>query len=110
MTEVVNQLGQFRLLEMVCNPHEDYIWRVLVCPDGSVVMSYIGYCPIDTQRRLEYSSVNMLPEWAKDRMAVLNMMPPNANESVIFGVGRRIDETIWWIVEPAEERLHGTDA
>ena len=98
------------MLKMVCNPHEDYIWRVWIDPDGTVVMSYIGYCPIDTKRRLEYQTVEDLPEWVKDRLAVLNMMPPDPNDSVVFGVGRRVDETTWWVVEPAEERMRGTNA
>ena len=94
---------------VICNENEDYIWRVEVLPDGSVTMQYIGYCPIDTEKSLEYQSYEELPEWAKDRMAVLNMMPPHPNESVVFGVGRRIDATTWWIVEQPEERLRGND-
>lgn len=73
-------------------------------------MNYIGYCPIDTNRRLEYLTLEEIPEWVKNRLAVLNMMPPNPTDSIVFGVGRRVDAVTWWVVEPAEERLRGTDA
>jgi hypothetical protein len=110
MRQFDNILRRRRIARMaMCNENEDYIWRVEVLSDGSVTMQYIGYCPIDTEKSLEYSSYEELPEWAKDRMAVLNMMPPYPNESVVWGVGRRIDATTWWIIEQPEERLRGND-
>ena len=107
MRDIRTLPGWVDMLHMVCEPYEDYIWRVVVSPDRSVVTNYIGYCPIDTEPRVEYQSFENLPEWVKDRIAVLNMMPPNPTDSVVFGVGRRVDETTWWVVEPAGSRLHG---
>jgi hypothetical protein len=108
--DITRQRGWADMLQMVCHAYEDYIWRIQMHPDRSIVMSYIGYCPIDTPRRVEYPTIEDIPEWVKDRLAVLNMMPPNPTDSVVFGVGRRVDASTWWVVEPAEERLRGTDA
>ena len=101
-------VGRSSIARMICAENEDYIWRVYKKPNGSIAMQYIGWCPIDTEHDLEYQSYGELPEWVKDRLAVLNMMPPHPNDSVVFGVGRRVDLDKWWIVEPAEERLRGT--
>ena len=110
MRDVTKMPGWADMLRMVCEPHEDYIWRVWIEPNGSVRVSYIGHCPIDTPRKAVYQTFESLPEWMKDRLAVLNMMPPNPTDSVVFGVGRRVDETTWWVVESAEERMRGTNA
>jgi hypothetical protein len=97
------------MFHMICEPYEDYIWRVSFEKNGAIDVRYIGYCPIDTPRREVYRTFESLPEWMKDRLAVLNMMPPDPLSSVVFGVGRRIDETTWWVVEPGRARLSGTD-
>ena len=110
MRDITKMPGWVDMLKMVCEPYEDYIWRIQVQPEGHITMSYIGYCPIDTPRIASYSSLEKLPEWIKDRIAVLNMMPPNPTDSIVFGVGRRVNEETWWVVEPAEERMRGTDA
>jgi hypothetical protein len=96
------------MLRMICDPENDVVWRVTV-GDPDVRMSYIGYVkrrPYDYEVR-EYSSIDKTPEWVKDRIAVLNMMPPNPNESVVYGVGRRVDRNTFWIVEP--ENSDGID-
>jgi hypothetical protein len=85
---------------MICNPDKDYIWRVVCFPTGEVVCNYIGYIPIDTDRRVEYSTFDKLPEWIKNALVVLIMLPPHPSESVLFGVGRRIDEVTYWVVQP----------
>ncbi len=110
MTEDKRYPAWADMLNMVCHAHEDYVWRIKMEPEGKVVMSYIGYCPVDTPRLIVYSSFEKIPEWVKDRLAVLNMMPPNPTDSAVFGVGRRVDEDTWWVVETAEERLRGTNA
>ena len=89
-------------LRMICNVDEDYVWRVMFTPDNSIYMTYIGFSPIDSSREYRYDTYDDAPEWVKDRLAVLNMMPPNPKDSPVFGVGRRIDPDTFWIVQPME--------
>ena len=97
---VANGIGHIprHLMQMVCDPDADFIWRIEERNDGTVESMYIGFLPIDSSRVTHYNSGNDLPEWIKDRIAVLRMMPPKSTESVVFGVGRRIDTNIFWVV------------
>lgn len=77
----------------------DAVWRVEERPDGRVETMYIGFSPIDSERVILYEDSSELPEWVKDRVAVLRMMPCDPVTSVVFGVGRRISEHVFWVVE-----------
>jgi len=41
-----------------------------------------------------------MPEWMRDRLAVLMMMSYEPPTKLVTGVGRRIDERIFWVIEP----------
>lgn len=86
-------------IAMICNPDTDFVWRIEENDDGSVECTYIGFCAIDSERIKTYASSQELPEWIKDRIAVLRMMPPDPNKSIVFGVGRRVSENVYWVVE-----------
>lgn len=47
-----------------------------------------------------YPSVEHLPQWMQDRLAVLMMMSFNPPTEHVAGVGRRIDETVFWVIAP----------
>ena len=86
-------------LHMICDPEKDYIWRIELHEGGSVTSKYIGFCPIDEDRDIEYQDISDVPDWIQHRIAALRMMPPNPNDSVVYGVGRRVDESIYWVVQ-----------
>lgn len=100
--------GWADILRMICEPENDLIWRVTLLADGSVRMSYIGYIKARDYETKTYPTLDNTPEWVRDRIAVLRMMPMNPNESVVYGVGRRIHECTFWVVEP--EDADGVDA
>lgn len=77
----------------------DAIWRVEEFSNGSAQSMYIGLSPIDSERIITYNTVSEIPEWINDRIAVLRMLPCDPTNSVVFGVGRRISEHVFWVVE-----------
>lgn len=93
--------GWCNMLHMICDPENDVVWRVTV-GDPEVIMSYIGYVKVADYSTITYPTLDKCPEWVKDRLAVLNMMPPNPNKSVVMGVGRRVDVCTFWIVQPED--------
>jgi hypothetical protein len=88
-----------RLVSMICDIDNDRVWSVRVPDKGQVTMVYIGYAPLDGARSLFYSTADALPEWVKDRIAVLRMLPPSPSSSAVYNVGRRVDKTTYWVVE-----------
>jgi len=100
--------GWFNTLRMICDPNTDRIWRVSE-DDGQITVSYIGFVKMRGERIKYYSTLDTMPNWMQDRIAVLRMMPRDPNTSVVFGVGRRIDETTFWVVAPEEVTEDGED-
>lgn len=47
-----------------------------------------------------YTDPTSLPSWIQDRIAVLSMMSFEPPTKFVEGVGRRIDENVFWVVEP----------
>ena len=67
--------------------------------DGTVSVTCYGLWCLDNTDAGEYSGVGSLPEWVKDRLAVL--MTVNRNEEVA-GVGQRIAENVFHVIKPKE--------
>ena len=92
----------YAALAMVCDPENDYVWRVDIHKDGGVTCKYIGYITIDTAQTVEYQSLQETPEWVQNGVAVLRMLPADIDLSLVKGLGRRISEDLFWVVQPME--------
>lgn len=47
-----------------------------------------------------YDSVNDLPEWVRERIAILSMLPLEYPTEPVKGVGRRISSEVFWVNAP----------
>lgn len=50
----------------------------------------------------EYNSVNDLPKWAQERLAVLMVLDPTIINNDIENVGRRISRNVYWLYKEIE--------
>ena len=78
---------------------EDYTWRVELHEDGTVDVWYIGLYAIDYNYTKQYDTFSDIPEWMQHRVAALRMLSPAAAAFSVDGVGLRISEAIYWVVE-----------
>lgn len=74
-------------------------YRVSVFPDHVTVLCF-GLESVDSCLEGTYHSVDVLPDWVKERLAVLNMIPPSPPTYEVEGVGRRISATVYWVFAP----------
>ena len=65
--------------------------------DGSVTIINFSLEMLDNDVSGWYSEVDLLPDWVKDRLALLMMVDPTPPTKYVDGVGRRISETVFWI-------------
>jgi hypothetical protein len=65
--------------------------------DGSVTIIDFSLEMLDNDVSGWYSEVDLLPDWVKDRLALLMMVDPTPPTKYVDGVGRRISETVFWI-------------
>lgn len=81
------------------NIKEDDVWRVNLRRDGKVDVWYIGLNPIDDNDTKLYDTFSDIPEWMQHRVIALHMLPPSQGVVSVDGVGLRVSETIYWVVE-----------
>jgi len=74
---------------------DEEIWRVVVNELG-VKALYIG---LGSQAPIEAQVLSGLPEWMQERVSVLSMLTERPPTTPIEGVGRRITDTVYWIVK-----------
>ena len=80
------------------SPHDDNIYRVCVDPETNAVeISCIGINRLDTALEDTYVSVDALPEWVQRKLALLMMTSPVPPTHGVTGVGRRMEENIYWV-------------
>jgi hypothetical protein len=77
--------------------HDDNVYRVAVHQDGTVSVVCFGCEIVDPACEGEYSNVDALPDWVKERLAVLMLMSPTPPTQDVDGVGRRISDHVFWV-------------
>jgi len=89
-------LRNVMLMELTGKVSDDEeIWRVVVNELG-VKALYIG---LGSRAPIEVQTVSELPRWMQERVAVLSMLTESPPTKPIEGVGRRITDTVYWIVK-----------
>jgi hypothetical protein len=74
---------------------DEELWRVTVTVLG-VTALYIG---LGTKPELKVDDLSDLPKWMQERVVVLSMLTERPPTKPIEGVGRRISDTVYWIVK-----------
>ena len=93
--------GQFQwITEMdVHTVSDDNIYRVSIFPDGIDIVCF-GLSSIDSSIDGHYDQSNDLPNWVKERLAVLMITSSTPPTQEIAGVGRRISSHVYWVYAP----------
>jgi len=79
-------------------PHDNNIYRVCVTPHTNTVeVSCIGMEVFDSKVDGGYPSVDDLPLWMQEKIALLMLTSLDKPTKVVDGVGRRIDQNVFWI-------------
>ena len=84
------------LMELTGSVDDDEeLWRVAVNKMGASAL-YIG---LGSKPEIKVSRLSGLPHWMQERVAVLSMLTERPPTSPLKGVGRRITDTVYWIVK-----------
>ena len=79
--------------------HDDNIYRVSVFPDGIDIVCF-GLSSIDSDINGHYDRTDDLPEWVKERLAVLMITSSTPPTQEVAGIGRRISSHVYWVYAP----------
>lgn len=88
---------------------DDMTYRVRVC-DGGVEVVCFGIESVDSALEGYYDGVDALPDWVKERLAVLMVMDSTPPTGELAGVGRRISESVFWVYAPTTTSVASTSA
>lgn len=79
-------------------PHYNNIYRVDINPHTNAVeVLCIGMDSVDSGAEGNYHSVDTLPLWMQEKVALLMLTPLDKPTEVVEGVGRRIDANVYWV-------------
>jgi hypothetical protein len=74
------------------------IYRISLNLDGSVQTTcYEMLDAFSPELKSFYSSVDEMPKWVQDRIAVLMLLDPSKLNQEVENVGRRISDDIFWV-------------
>ena len=90
----LNDLGTYTSIQLAAQAKDVLRLEVI---DGSVTIIDFSLEMLDNDVSGWYSEVDLLPDWVKDRLALLMMVDPTPPTKYVDGVGRRISETVFWI-------------
>ena len=78
---------------------DDNIYRVSVFPDGIDIVCF-GLSSIDSPIDGHYDRTDDLPNWVKERLAVLMITSGIPPTQEVAGIGRRISSHVYWVYAP----------
>lgn len=87
-------------LKMVTDQPASTIYRIHIEHDNAVDVTCIGLESIDSGLEGTYDSLDTLPEWVQERIAVLSMLSATPPTQDIPTVGRRITNRTYWVYKP----------
>jgi len=78
---------------------DDNIYRVSIFPDGIDIVCF-GLSSIDSPIDGHYDRTDDLPNWVKERLAVLMITSGTPPTQEVAGIGRRISSHVYWVYAP----------
>jgi len=75
-------------------------YRLAITKKGKVEVMCFGFTSVDRELKPSYNSVDDLPNWVKERLAVLSIVDPTPPTPEVEGVGRRISKNVFWVYHP----------
>ena len=86
-------------METKTTVHDDNIYRVSIFPDGIDILCF-GLSSVDSGIDGHYDRTDDLPNWVKERIAVLMITSGIPPTQEVAGVGRRISSHVYWVYAP----------
>jgi hypothetical protein len=82
----------------MCKKQPDTIYRIVLNYETKLVhVVSFGMEKVAVSEEQAYNSVNDLPKWMQEKLALLMMTSAKPPTEEVDGVGRRIDDTVYWL-------------
>ena len=85
---------------MLARMDDNNAYRISLEGNGRIEVLCFGIESIDTELEGYYDSLQDLPKWVQERIALLSMLKSEPPTEDVEGVGRRISESTYWVYKP----------
>ena len=85
---------------LLAHMQDDNAYRIDVQSNGRVEVLCFGIESIDTELEGYYDSLQDLPKWVQERIALLSMLKHEPPTEEVEGIGRRISVSTYWVYKP----------
>lgn len=76
------------------------VYRVRVDPiTKRVEVACLGMDSVDSEAEGVYANTSLLPDWMQGKLALLSMMKVDPPQTTVEGVGMRIDQNVFWVLQ-----------
>ena len=87
-------------LALTIMKEKDYYRVAFSLTTDKINVMYLGIELVDDSLSADYDSVEQLPKWMQERLAILSMLSYEPPTEIVDGVGRRINKSIYWVEKP----------
>jgi len=85
---------------LLARMEDNNAYRIDIGSTGRVEVLCFGIESIDTELEGYYDSLQDLPKWVQERIALLSMLKSEPPTEDVEGVGRRISVSTYWVYKP----------
>lgn len=101
---------EYEILAYMAMMRNDPVYRIEIHNGGNVTTDcYELLDAFSPELQKFYDSIDELPKWVQDKIAVLMLLDYNKNNDEISNVGRRITKDIFWVYKRDGE-INGDNA
>lgn len=100
MFMLISRTPQRTAAPMFTRMDDNNAYRICVRSKGRIEVLCFGIESIDTELEGYYDSLQDLPKWVQERIALLSMLKSEPPTEDVEGVGRRISESTYWVYKP----------
>ena len=97
---VVGRTVKRTVVPLLKHLSDDNAYRIDVQGNGRVEVLCFGIESIDTELEGYYDSLQDLPKWVQERIALLSMLKHEPPTEEVEGIGRRINMSTYWVYKP----------
>ena len=97
---IISRMPKRASYPLLARMSDDNAYRISIQHNGRVEILCFGIESIDTELEGYYDSLQDLPKWVQERIALLSMLKHEPPTEEVEGVGRRINVSTYWVYKP----------
>lgn len=100
MFMLISRTAKRTAAPLLARMDDNNAYRIDIKSTGRIEVLCFGIESVDTELEGYYDSLQDLPKWVQERVALLSMLKSEPPTEDVEGVGRRINMSTYWVYKP----------